>query len=54
MEEARKELLEDVDEINKMFIQFIGAYKLNKGSLNIFQFEGFIPQIIDEETDMVK
>ena len=54
MDTAREELLKEIDEINKMFMQFIGAYKATNGTFNLFQFEGFIPQVIDEETDLVK
>ena len=51
---AREELKDEIDNINKMFMQFIGAYKATKGTFELFQFEGFIPQVLDEETDLVK
>jgi len=54
MDTAREELLEEIDDINKMFNQFIGMYKITKGTFNLFQFQGFIPQVIDQETDLVK
>ena len=51
---AREELKNEINEINKMFNQFIGMHKVTKGTFDIFQFEGFIPQVIDEETELVK
>ena len=53
VEVARQELLNEIDNINKMFMQFIGAYKATKGTFELFQFKGFIPQVIDEETDLI-
>ena len=54
MDTAREELLKEIDELNKMFHQFIGMNKATKGNVDLFRFEGFIPQIIDEETELVK
>ena len=51
---AREELIQEINELNKMFHQFIGMNKATKGTTDLFQFEGFIPQVIDEETELVK
>ena len=53
VEEARKELIDEVEKVNNMFNQIYGALKIHKGGFKLVDFEGFIPQVLDEETDMV-
>ena len=51
---ARKELIDEIETVNNMFTQIYGALKASKGGFKLIDFEGFVPQILDEETDLVK
>ena len=51
---ARKELRDEIETVNNMFTQIYGALKASKGGFKLIDFEGFVPQILDEETDLVK
>ena len=50
---ARRDLKKEIDDVNEMFLQFVGAYKATQIS-KLFDFKGFVPQIIDEETGLIK
>ena len=51
-ESYRKELRKAIERVNRLFARVADNYK--EGQLYDFvKFEGFIPQIIDEETDLI-
>ena len=51
---ARKELLDEIEKVNNMFTQIYGALRATNGGFKLIDFKGFVPQIIDEESDLVK
>ena len=49
----RKELEKDVESINRAMSSLADCYKRNP-DYNFIKLEGFLPQIIDEETDLIE
>ena len=52
-EEKRKELEVEVEKYNRVMARVGDLYKRNP-NYNFIKLEGFIPQIIDEETDLIR
>tara|TARA_B100000287_G_scaffold403408_1_gene425217 strand:+ start:149 stop:1135 length:987 start_codon:yes stop_codon:yes gene_type:complete len=52
-EAKRKELEEEVEKYNRVMARVGDLYKKDP-NFNFIKLEGFVPQIIDEETDLVK
>ena len=52
-EEKRKELEDEVEKYNRVMARVGDLYKRNP-NYNFIKLEGFIPQIIDEETDLIR
>lgn len=52
-ESKRKELRADVERVNRVMSDLASRYKNNK-NYNFIKLEGFLPQVIDEETGMVE
>ncbi len=49
----RKELEKDVEKINRAMSSLADCYKRDP-DYNFIKLEGFLPQVIDEETDLIK
>ena len=52
-EEKRQELEKEVEKYNRVMARVGDLYKRNQ-NYNFIKLEGFIPQIIDEETDLIR
>ena len=52
-EEKRQELEKEVEKYNRVMARVGDLYKRNP-NYNFIKLEGFIPQIIDEETDLIR
>ena len=51
-ESFRKQLREEAERVNRLFARVADNYRREK-KYDFIKLEGFIPQIIDEETDLV-
>ena len=51
-ETFRKEFKEATERVNRLFARVADNYRREK-KYDFVKFEGFIPQIIDEETDLI-
>ena len=52
-EAKRKELERDVETINRAMSSLADCYKRDP-DYNFIKLEGFLPQVIDEETDLIE
>ena len=52
-ESFRKQLREEAERVNRLFARVADNYKKKNVKYDFIKLEGFIPQIIDEETELV-